>query len=54
VGIVMQLSLLGSAPKPKPKPVEPRKSSVCQCDGQLVEADEDGNVFCCKCGRRKP
>jgi hypothetical protein len=57
VGIVMQLSLLDAAPKPKPKPkpkpVEPPKPIVCKCAGRLVEVDEDGFVWCVRCGRRK-
>jgi 16S rRNA G966 N2-methylase RsmD len=36
------------------EPEEPVDTSprVCQCDGQLVERDEDG-VWCLRCGRRK-
>jgi hypothetical protein len=49
-----QLSLLDEAtppPKSEPEP-EPRRV-VCECDGRLVELDEELGLWCLLCGRRK-
>jgi hypothetical protein len=45
---------MSRAPK---NPVPPLPSSLipvrCRCDSQLVTTDDDGVVWCLRCGRKK-
>jgi ribosomal protein L37AE/L43A len=45
-------TLDGCGVSEKPEESVSTSPKVCQCDGQLVERDQDG-IWCVSCGKRK-